>query len=500
MDVPSSIDSTFVSSSLELLPAVLVDHVSLYLDSCDLLISARHISQKLRKMFVVKHLFINAHTTMEEMLRSVPPHCWNALLSLRLQENSFGYNYLNMAADTIREANGFLSQRLLKLHLHKTLLVEEAGIAKSMGIVITEPMRTKLRELSLSFTLSTKNKVPFTVNKHVDDAIIAMISNALPALEHLALRIYCNETSLNLEPMVANSVLIVAIPGRLRALVLEVDLWYPQYDCVLAAHAPYLESLHLESRYKNAGNIILPAFPNAHTIKIVACQGSVKIFELAASPHLKLVRLTMDRNASLDISPRNVDNNISSSTSSSLLSSSSLSCWQAPLLRNLYLDCSSSSRARECLSSENGTSCALDTLRLYESIEVPHIIEFVEKMTQRTRYLHLDIDVNHDSLNLQSEINPLFKRLLKSDHLVQFWVYHWSMEFLHKMQAGCEIQCGRQLKRITTINEFSYPRPLSLPSHVEWNTTEFNSISVQDSDGDREPVPGRWSSRFAIFE
>ena len=193
--------------------------------------------------------------------------------------------------------------------------------------------------------------------------------------------------------------LAAAVPGRLRALTLDLYFWQAlpsnrdtkllDVSRAVEAHAPFLESFHLQlGNYRGTLHktvtmrtmevVVLPPFANAHTLVFGAAYAAR--FVLAPAPHPNLSSLRFQRLARLDIGDAG-DAAVAAGSgggSSSSSSSSSSSCdsrngvdgvvrsgWRAPALRTLQTSRPSTTRARRALMASGGCG-PLSDLCLYE--------------------------------------------------------------------------------------------------------------------------------------
>ena len=472
-----------VSSKLEGLAASLIECVSSYVSSGDVLGGMWCTSRALRQSSVVRHLRVGAQAAAADVLRSIPAGRWSALNSLRVKD----------AHPTLDAATGALGHRLTTLYINISVVVDGEA-ALTVGKIIPEAVGPSLRELGITLTLLAAGDALRPRVSVGDAAAVAALSMALPALERLAVRVRDSWDHLPATLIVAS-----AVPGHLRSLALAMELWEPQCGYGLAAHAPFLETLHIETRRIHGMAVRLPALPNAHTLTLSTADGGdtdpFKVFELAAAPHLKLTRLTLNDAACLHVAAEPPDTTSAAAVMVATVSTVD-SKWRAPMLTTLVLHSFASNHALRCLSAEGGTSATLHFLLLHEVVVRDPFVP----LALRAVRLELEVNSFQDRRDAAAHLR-MYVSILASERLSDLRIHPRAFSLFPSQQEGddTKVAYGSQLLRICTIGQPLVARPAALPSRIAWNDL-VDSSEPRPNDVGYTPVAGRWSPHLQEFE
>ena len=364
-------------SRLESLPDAVLGEVYSYVNTEDVFAAVRRTSRRLWvRVFTpggVSNLNFSHHAgigaapsfrlEMQEALETVPCERWNCLATLCAHE----LRLKDMAgANQFATALGCLGPRLRVLHL-------PPDCDNFIGLHrVPATVWPALRELRVTFVSEEEEEEEKRKNKWAPGPAVFV------GLERLA--VDANSWSLRMHVR-CSRFLTAAVVGRLRALTLTVKFWemrersgepaqtHSAVANAVAAHAPFLESLHLTVGavlYYDLGATLddeivrLPSFPNAHTL-VFDAPSNIR-FALAAAPHPKLATLRLQHRAQLDIG-----GSADAGESKTCESKTREGDWRAGALRVLQTSRPSTDRARAALTARGGCG-PLDVLSVRECV------------------------------------------------------------------------------------------------------------------------------------
>ena len=478
------------ASVLEALPDSILGAVYAFLSSTDTLGRVALVSRRMqRRVYTpggVVHLCVGDASAA---LRHVPTGRWSALQTLCCKVRAPSKRSEKKARDdwqALVDASGHLGPRLRTLHCRES---EAPWLAPSAAVW------PGLRELCVVTTgeltpgefapapgandLPGKGTWSYSGAAGADRDAPPPPPRSLPALERLTVMLN-NEAPHGRCLALTNQ----AVPGRLRDLALQLRVWDAAAAAAVTAHAPHLESLHLNFCPRRGQTCVLPALPRATTLS-VGSSWPMQV-QLAAEAHPRLGCLLLDGRAALEIaSPHDAEDEDACGVRQEGKWKTDAG-WRAGALHTLRTCVPTPPATRAVLSAPGGhgpldvlclTECSRGFCNLAQAQAALAFAEALGRGSARKLSLRLGAFMHRttrretvrpsSSSRPEGEVRALLGRLLSWPCLEEVWID--SNEVPHSWWEDWEVaQSLRAVHLGDATSEQLRTRPPTLPARVKW--------------------------------